>query len=148
MPRTRPDDEGPHPADTYVGTKVKTRRLMLGLSQEELAKSIGLTFQQIQKYERGTNRISVSRLIDISSALKTPVDYFLDGISGMLGEGGNRKTSMRGVSDIKQATLEDMEPLSRKDVLDLVRAYQRISTPALKKQLVEMAKAMADSEKK
>lgn len=146
MPRTRPDDEGPHPADTHVGTKVKTRRLMLGLSQEELAKSIGLTFQQIQKYERGTNRISVSRLIDISRALKTPIDYFLDGINSLMGDNG-RKTAMRGVSDVKQATFDDMEPLSRKDVIDLVRAYQRISTPALKKQLVEMAKAMADSEK-
>src|SRR4029079_17273238 len=79
MPRTRTNEEGPSPVDTHVGTKVKTRRLMLGLSQDDLAKAIGLTFQQVQKYERGTNRISVSRLVDISRALKAPFDYFLDG---------------------------------------------------------------------
>lgn len=147
MPRTRPEDEGPHPVDTHVGAKVKSRRLMLGLSQEELAKSIGLTFQQVQKYERGTNRISVSRLIDIARALKTPLDYFTDGIA-ILAEGLRGKTAMRGVSDVKQAAFDDVDTMTKKDVLELVRAYQRISTPALKKQLVEMAKAMASSDSK
>jgi len=69
MPRTKTEDEGPNPVDVYVGAKVKSRRLILGLSQEDLAKSIGLTFQQVQKYERGTNRISVSRLVDICKVL-------------------------------------------------------------------------------
>ncbi len=147
MPRTRPEDEGPHPVDTHVGAKVKSRRLMLGLSQEELAKSIGLTFQQVQKYERGTNRISVSRLMDIARALKAPLDYFTDGIAS-LGEGMRSKTAMRGVSDVKQAGFDDVDTMTKKDVLELVRAYQRISTPALKKQLVEMAKAMASSDAK
>ena len=147
MPRTRPEDEGPHPVDTHVGAKVKSRRLMLGLSQEELAKSIGLTFQQVQKYERGTNRISVSRLIDIARALKTPLDYFTDGIA-TLAEGMRSKTAMRGVSDVKQAAFDDVDTMTKKDVLELVRAYQRISTPALKKQLVEMAKAMAATDSK
>lgn len=147
MPRTRPEDEGPHPVDTHVGAKVKSRRLMLGLSQEELAKSIGLTFQQVQKYERGTNRISVSRLMDIARALKTPLDYFTDGIASMA-EGRGGKAAMRGVSDVKQAAFDDVDTMTKKDVLELVRAYQRISTPALKKQLVEMAKAMAATEGK
>ncbi len=147
MPRTRPEDEGPHPVDTHVGAKVKSRRLMLGLSQEELAKSIGLTFQQVQKYERGTNRISVSRLIDIARALKTPLEYFTDGIA-TLAEGMRGKTAMRGVSDVKQAAFDDVDTMTKKDVLELVRAYQRISTPALKKQLVEMAKALAATDGK
>ena len=147
MPRTRPEDEGPHPVDTHVGAKVKSRRLMLGLSQEELAKSIGLTFQQVQKYERGTNRISVSRLIDIARALKTPLEYFTDGIA-TLAEGMRSKTAMRGVSDVKQAAFDDVDTMTKKDVLELVRAYQRISTPALKKQLVEMAKALAATDGK
>lgn len=140
MPRTRPDEEGPHPVDTHVGAKVKSRRLMLGLSQEELAKAIGLTFQQVQKYERGANRISVSRLADISRALKSPIDYFLDGCSAMAQNRG--KPALRGVSDNKQEKLEP-DPMTRRDVLDLVRAYQSINTPQLKKQLLEMAKAMA-----
>ncbi|HCS22517.1 MAG TPA: helix-turn-helix domain-containing protein [Alphaproteobacteria bacterium] len=144
MPRTRMDDEGPHPVDIHVGTKVKSRRLMLGLSQEELAKSIGLTFQQVQKYERGSNRISVSRLTDISRALKVPVDYFLEGCANVLmnGTGGARKPAMKGVSDTPQATLEP-DPMTKRDVLELIRAYEQISTPQLKKQLLEMAKAMA-----
>ena len=147
MPRTRLEDEGPRPADTHIGAMVKSRRLMLGLSQEELAKSIGLTFQQVQKYERGTNRISVSRLIDIAHALKTPFDYFTNGIAG-LAETVRGKTALRGVSDVKQAGFDDIESMTKKDVHELVRAYQRISTPALKKQLVEMAKAMAASDAK
>lgn len=136
MPRVRPDNEGPSPVDTHVGTRVRTRRLMLGLSQEELAKAIGLTFQQVQKYEKGTNRISVSRLVDISKALKVPFDYFLDGVSG--------RKALRGVADNAQAALE-ADPLAKKDVMELVRAYSKIKTPQLKKQLLEMAKAMADN---
>ena len=141
MPRTRTDDEGPHPVDTHVGAKVKSRRLMLGRSQEELAKSIGLTFQQVQKYERGTNRISVSRLADISRALKVTMDYFLE---GCLPVAGGKKLAIKGVSDNKQEALEP-DPMTKRDVLELVLSYEQISTPRLKKQLVEMAKAMAKS---
>lgn len=139
MPRTRVDEAGPHPVDSHVGARVKSRRLMLGLSQEELAKSIGLTFQQVQKYERGTNRISVSRLIEISRALKTPVDFFLGGCAAIA---QGTRPALRGVSDNKQETLEP-DYLTKRDVLELVRAYQKIDTPRLKKQLLEMAKAMA-----
>lgn len=141
MPRTRPEEEGPHPVDTHVGARVKSRRLMLGLSQEELAKSIGLTFQQVQKYERGTNRISVSRLADISRALKSPIDYFLEGC-GTLNQ--NKKLSLKGVSDNRQEKLEP-DPMTRRDVLELVRAYQSIQSAGMKKQLLEMAKVMAKS---
>jgi transcriptional regulator with XRE-family HTH domain len=137
MPRPRTEEEGPNPIDIHVGAKVKSRRLMLGLSQEELASAIGLTFQQVQKYERGTNRISVSRLVDICRALKVPFSYFLDG-SAMAG----RKPALRGVADAGQ---DEYSPdvLTRRDVLDLVRAYSSIKAPHLKKQLLEMAKAMA-----
>ena len=142
MPRTRSEEKEPNPVDIHVGSKVKIRRLMLGLSQEELAKAIGLTFQQIQKYEKGTNRISVSRLIDISRALKVPFNYFLEGCTNLVRGGG--KMALRGVSDNQQAAL-DPDPMGRKDVLELVRAYSNINTPQLKKQLLEMAKAMAAS---
>lgn len=140
MPRFRSklEEAGLNPVDVHVGGKVKTRRLILGLSQEELAHAIGLTFQQVQKYEKGTNRISVSRLMDISRALKTPVDYFLGGVATMQG----KKTVIKGFSDTKQAGLEG-DPMTRRDVLELVRAYQQIGKPQLKKQLLEMAKAMA-----
>lgn len=139
MPRTRINEDGPSPVDSHVGSKVKTRRLILGLSQEELGKAIGLTFQQVQKYERGTNRISVSRLMDISHALKAPLDYFLDGCNSY-----GKKQALRGVSDVRQTALEP-EPFTKKDVLELVRAYERIGKPQLKKQLLEMAKTLASS---
>ncbi len=142
MPRRSSGEEGPNPVDTHVGAKVKTRRLMLGLSQDDLAKAIGLTFQQVQKYERGTNRISVSRLMDISRALKTPVDYFIEGCLALAS--GHSKKMAKGFSDVKQAPLLETEAFSRKDVLELVRAYQQIQTPQLKRQLIEMAKAMAE----
>ena len=137
MPRTKVSENGPNPVDTHVGGKVKIRRIMLGLSQEDLAKSIGLTFQQVQKYERGANRISVSRLVEISKALRAPIDYFLEGCAAIA-----KKSALRGVSDNKQ---EPLEPEIKKDSLELMRAYQSIQKPALKKQLLEMAKVMAAS---
>lgn len=152
MARARPDDDNaPHPVDSHVGARVKSRRLMLGMSQEELAKSVGLTFQQIQKYERGANRISASRLTEIAKAMKTPIDFFFAGIGTLASEASSAprgKAGLRGVSDVKQAAFDDLDSMTKKDVLDLVRAYERITSPALKKQLVEMAKTMASADGK
>jgi transcriptional regulator with XRE-family HTH domain len=142
LPRINTDETGPHPVDVYVGSKVKSRRLILGLSQEELAKAIGLTFQQIQKYERGTNRISVSRLVDICKVLKVQIDYFFDGAVFATRSG---KAAMKGFADVKQDALEP-DPMQKRDVLELVRAYSRIKSPQLKKQILEMAKAMGSDD--
>ena len=143
MSRTKTGEDGPHPVDVYVGAKVKSRRLVLGLSQEELAKSIGLTFQQVQKYERGTNRISVSRLVDICRTLKTPVDYFFEG-SFSVARPNAKGLSLKGFSDARQEPMEE-DPLMKKDVLELVRAYSKIKSAPLKRQILEMAKAMSNS---
>ncbi len=145
MARAKNDEEGPNPVDIYVGSKVKSRRLMLGLSQEELATAIGLTFQQVQKYERGTNRISVSRLVDICKVLKVQVDYFFEGSFGIGNKPGTRNLAIKGFSDTKQEELEP-DPLLKRDVMELVRAYSQIKSPQLKKQILEMAKAMSVSE--
>jgi len=143
MSRTKTEEEGPNPVDIHVGARVKSRRLILGLSQEELAKAIGLTFQQVQKYERGTNRISVSRLVDICRTLKAPVDYFFEGSFSVAPRPG-AKLAMKGFTDAKQEPLE-ADPLMKRDVLELVRAYSKIKSPQLKKQILEMAKAMSNS---
>lgn len=143
MARIKKVETGPNPVDIYVGAKVKSRRLILGLSQEDLATSIGLTFQQVQKYERGTNRISVSRLVEICRVLKAPVDYFFEG-SFAVGKAGVRNLALKGFSDTKQATLEP-DPLTQRDVLELVRAYSGIKNPQMKKQLLEMARALSQS---
>lgn len=145
MSRIKGKEEGFDPVDVHVGAKVRARRLLMGFSQDSLAKMIGLTFQQIQKYERGTNRISVSRLIDIAKALKVPVNYFFGEHSEfdtrMLMDSGDLA---EGFSDIKQDDFNiDMEPLAKRDVIELIKAYSAIGDQNLKKQLLEMAKTMA-----
>jgi len=141
MPRTKTTEEGPHPVDIFVGTKVRNRRLAMDLSQDELAKACGITFQQVQKYERGTNRISLSRLAEIRYALKTHLEYFTEGCMGHLP--GISKPALKGFSDTKQAAFES-DGVNR-DEIELLRAYKSISTPKLRKQLLEMAKALAQS---
>lgn len=141
--RPRSASEAPNPVDIHVGAKVKTRRITLGLSQEELADAIGLTFQQVQKYERGTNRISASRLYQIAKALKVPIEFFFDGAS-------NARAKATGFAESKQqspyGSPEDI--MARRDTLELVRAYTEIEDPALKKQLLMMAKTMGGTRKK
>ena len=132
------------PLDVYVGSRLRLRRTLLGMSQEALAEGIGLTFQQVQKYERGTNRISVSRLVDICKVLKVQVDYFFDGSFALAGKPGTRNMAAKGFSDTKQEALEP-DPLIKRDVMELVRAYSKIKSPQLKKQILEMAKAMSAS---
>lgn len=141
MPRRSPDDSAPHPVDVYVGNKVKHRRLARDLSQDELAKACNITFQQVQKYERGTNRISLSRLAEIAYALKTQLEYFTEGCMNQLP--GASKPALRGFSDTKQASFES-EGVD-KDEMELLRAYKKIGAPKLKKQLLEMAKAMSSA---
>src|SRR5436305_15092385 len=77
-----PDGEGPHPVDRHVGLRIRMRRKELGVSQEKLAESLGLTFQQVQKYERAANRVSASKLWEIARALNTSVAYFYEGLPG------------------------------------------------------------------
>ncbi len=113
------------------------------MSQDELAKSCGITFQQVQKYERGTNRISVSRLTEIASALKTHLEYFTEGCATLLG--GSAKGGARGMADNKQTAFES-ETLSR-DKVELLRAYDAIDSATHKRQVVEMAKALGKQAK-
>lgn len=126
------------PIDIHVGAKVRARRLLMGLSQDNLAKLIGLTFQQVQKYERGTNRISVSRLIDIAKALKVPVNYFFTEAVNLA------DNKAEGFAENAQDGFA-AEPFAQKDVIELIRAYTNIKDPSLKKQLLEMARTMAKS---
>ncbi len=84
MPRRKSFDN-PHPVDVHVGQRARERRILLGMSQSKLAQALGITFQQVQKYEKGTNRIGSSRLFDISEALSVPIPYFFEGYSGKSG---------------------------------------------------------------
>ena len=112
------------------------RRTLLGKSQENLGKALGLTFQQVQKYERGANRISSSKLFYLSQILEVPISYFFDDMP----EFG--PDAMPGLSETK-ATYIDLDPLIKRETIELVRAYYKISDPKVRKRLFELTKAIA-----
>lgn len=123
-----PADGSPNPVDIHVGSRVRLRRTLLGMSQEMLGDAIGLTFQQIQKYERGTNRISASRLYDLSRALDVPVSFFFDGCDD-------------GASSIS-AVSADRDLLTRGN-LELLRNLNRLPDIA-RNEMRAMIKRVAD----
>ena len=137
----RKDDRSPNPVDVHVGNRVRFRRLFLGMSQSKLARELGLTFQQIQKYERGLNRISASRLYDLTRVLDVPVSFFFDDMP----EGLRRNDAARGI-DRETGSPEQhgvTDPMSHRATVDLVRAYYKISDPGVRKRIYEMTKALA-----
>lgn len=133
----------PSPVDIHVGSRVRLRRTLLGLSQEKLGEAVGLTFQQIQKYERGANRIGASRLFEFSRILDVPVSFFFDDMSERVA--GADGIAEAGMADQPQASLEP-DPLTRRETLELVRAYYRISDPQIRKRLFELTKSLGASE--
>jgi transcriptional regulator with XRE-family HTH domain len=129
----------PSPVDIHVGSRVRLRRTLLGLSQEKLGEAVGLTFQQIQKYERGANRIGASRLFEFSRILDVPVSFFFDDMSERVA--GADGSAAGGMADQPQPSLEP-DPLTRRETLELVRAYYRIADPQIRKRLFELTKSL------
>ena len=130
----------PDPIDIHVGSRVRMRRTLLGMSQEKLGNALSLTFQQIQKYERGANRIGSSRLYKLSHILDVPVGYFFE---DMQKETVNRA---KGLSDSNPETFEQ-DQLAKRETLELVRAYYKVTDPKVRKRLFELVKAVAKSGK-
>lgn len=133
----------PNPVDIHVGSRVRLRRTLLGLSQEKLGEAVGLTFQQIQKYERGANRIGASRLFEFSRILDVPISFFFDDMDdrARVAQGDE----VLGLADQPQTPLEP-DPLTRRETLELVRAYYRITDPQVRKRLFELTKSLGSSE--
>jgi transcriptional regulator with XRE-family HTH domain len=127
----------PNPIDVHVGKRVRLRRTLLGMSQEKLGKAINLTFQQVQKYERGTNRIGSSRLYQLSQVLDIPVSYFFDDLPSEIAG-----PKAPGLSEAQAASYEG-DPLVKRETLELVRAYYRIVDPSVRKRVFELVKAVA-----
>lgn len=125
----------PHPVDVHVGSRLRIRRTLLGISQDRLGSALGITFQQVQKYERGTNRISASKLFDFARVLEVPISYFFDEFA----EPG--ATPGKGVAE-RQLTFGD-DLLSNRETLELVRAYFRIDDPAVRRRLLDLIRALA-----
>ena len=137
------DTTTPDPIDIYVGARLKLRRNLIGMSQEQLGKATGLTFQQIQKYERGANRISASRLFRLSQTLGVTVAYFFEDLPAPLG------TAVSGFGESGQAALDgapakEDEVLHRRETLELIRAYYRITDPKQRRKIYELIKSMAE----
>jgi len=141
MPRSaRPGGRGrrkadaPHPVDIHVGARVRLRRIELGMSQERLAAELGLTFQQVQKYERATNRISASRLFHIGKVVGVKVAFFYEGYS----DAGSLSGFAEPPAEAFQSDL-----LQRRDTIELVNAFYAIDNPTLRRQLLDLAKGLA-----
>jgi transcriptional regulator with XRE-family HTH domain len=130
----------PNPIDVHVGTRIRLRRTLLGMSQERLGEALGLTFQQVQKYERGANRVGASRLYDLSRVLDVPISFFYDDMPG--GEGAPRAASrtLTGFADAQDAFGDDT--MNRRETLELVRAYNRITDAGVRKRVFDLIKSL------
>jgi transcriptional regulator with XRE-family HTH domain len=133
--------KAPNPIDKHVGARVRMRRMMLSMSQEKLGNSLGLTFQQVQKYEKGTNRIGASRLQQISHILQVPVAFFFEGapvVAGSRTDGMSEAPSPAYVSDF----------LATSDGLALTKAFMRIADSKLRRRIVDLVEQIATAEKR
>ena len=128
----------PNPVDVHVGARVRLRRTLLGMSQEKLGEAIGLTFQQVQKYERGANRIGSSRLFDLSRVLDVPIGFFFEEMSAAVAASSPAQAG--GFAE--EPSSYELNPLAKRETLELVRAYYKISDPQVRKRLFEMTKAL------
>ena len=125
----------PNPIDIHVGGRIRLRRNMLGMSQEKLGENLGITFQQIQKYEKGTNRVGASRLQAIASILEVPVAFFFEDAPG----------GSEGLAEESQTTYV-VDFLSSTEGLQLNRAFVRIGDPKVRRKIIDLVRALADEE--
>lgn len=133
------NERAPNPIDVHVGLQVRIRRKELKISQEKLAETLGLTFQQVQKYERGANRISASKLYEIARTLRVPIGWFFEGLTdpsvGRSEDGGD---------ELGQAFAHDF--LMTQEGVDLANLFPRISQRRVRRRLVDLVRALAEGE--
>ena len=125
-------DHGPNPVDRHVGMRLRMRRKELGISQEKLAEAIGLTFQQVQKYERAANRVSASKLWEMARALSTSIGYFYEGLGEMVEAPG---------SNLPRETMQDF--LMTAEGLELAAAFPKIPRGKVRRRVLDLVRAMA-----
>lgn len=139
---TRSSSEDPNPVDIHVGGRIRMRRSMLGMSQETLAESVGLTFQQVQKYERGTNRVSASRLYQFSRILDVPVSYFFE----RYGEGDKKSGILAyGMEDNGQEPILSDDLLLERETHEILRVYYSVQNPKKRRDILHIVKSMAEN---
>ena len=123
-----------NPIDGQVGNRVRLRRMLIGMSQERLGELLGLTFQQVQKYEKGVNRIGAGRLFEVSRILNVPIDYFYEGVNNQLSGGFSES----------EASPPVMEFVSSGEGLQLSLAFMKIKDAKLRKRVLDLVKQMAE----
>jgi len=134
----------PRPVDVHVGARLRQRRTLLGFSQEKLGAGISLTFQQIQKYERGANRIGASRLYQLACLLDVNVSYFFEDMPGEVQK--TRGDYAAPENSVKLEKVQTSDPMARRETLELVRAYYRIEDLKVRKRIFELTKSVAKAE--
>jgi len=142
--RGRLADGTPNPIDLHVGKRMHLRRTMMGMSQERLASKLGVTFQQVQKYEKGLNRIGASRLWDVAQVLGVGVEFFYEDL-----DKNSRDQSPRKIAPTPQLSdgseeIFDMDAWFRKDVIALIKAYTKIKDPGIAKNVLNLVESMAE----
>ena len=130
----------PNPIDIYVGQRLKQKRTLLGLSQTKMADKLGITFQQVQKYEKGTNRMSASRLIDLASVLDVPITYFFDDMPDTVSKQSPRLWANKLIDSVPEMD----NPMVKSETLTLVRAYYEIKDRTKRKSIINLCKVMKD----
>jgi len=132
----------PQAIDVHVGSRVRLRRTLLGMTQEKLGERLGVTFQQVQKYERGTNRIGASRLFDLFRILDVPVGFFFDDLPEAKRNPAPSPGPQQG-SDQAQPSQGDDDLMHRRETLEVVRAYYRITDPIVRRRVFDLIKTLA-----
>lgn len=137
MTATLEQDRHPNPIDLHVGARIRMRRKLLGISQEKLAEGLGLTFQQVQKYERGANRVSASKLYEIARSLQSSVAYFFEGLADPTeGETSAQTNQGQFVHDFLMTT----------EGLELAGLFPKINKPKVRRRVLDLVRSMADEE--
>ncbi len=128
----------PSPVDVHVGARLRQRRTLLGMSQTTLGDAIGITFQQVQKYERGANRISASRLFDLSRVLDVPIQFFFDDMPNAVAA----SSPAQGGGKTKEPPSYELDPIATRETMEFVRAYYKIEDADVRKRLRELINAL------
>lgn len=133
--------QGPHPVDVHVGGRVRLRRVFLKYSQEKLANALGLTFQQIQKYERGANRISASKLYELSQVLEVPIPYFFEGVEQV----GGRVAAKGLEKEDMEAQSSDPDFMNQRETLQLISSFYQITDLKVRNEVLSLLKTLGKS---
>lgn len=139
----------PNPVDVHVGKRIRLRRTLLGYSQQVMARKLGLTFQQLQKYEKGHNRVGASRLWDISRILNVPMDFFFQEMDKEIQDNSPMMQGSQECLMFNQELPEiDLDPMKKQETIELVSAYYKISNRALAKQIFDLVVSLSKTSSK